>query len=230
MLWCAKTFYMKIIFFTLLIIHQNLSLATKLTTDEQKALEKASFITQTQEIEDESWPRVIIKAKIKTNPLSAVSIFAAYTHQKNYIPNLKKSVIEKIVSPKVVQVNYTLDLPWPLSDSRYINEHTLESGHHHHYKVSWTSLQNSSAKSVIGSATFLPFPGNKSHTLMVYKNHVVPKSIFAGLLQGPMISDTESSIKATINEIDKLTVQKSTKLLRFEANILDAMNNKTPQF
>ena len=219
---------MRTLFTTIFILFHLSTNAENLGTDEQRVIKSKGFVTVTKKIEGAVWPEIIIKSIIKTTPLTAVAIFAAYDYQKNYVPGLLKSDIHKVTSPTQVQVSYELKMPWPLSNGVYINDHKLTSPHNGSYKISWKSISNSSAKDVIGSATFLPFPGQKGHTLMTYRNHVVPDSVFAGILRKLMVKDVEKSIAATIEATETLAKQKSTLLLKYESKIIDALKGKDP--
>lgn len=220
---CMKT----IIAITYTLFHLS-SFAENLSTAERGVILKQGFITSLKKVEDAVWPEITIKSIIKTPPLTAVAIFAAYDYQKNYVPGLLKSKIHKVVSPTQIQVAYELKMPWPISNGVYINDHKLTSPHQGNYKVSWKSVSNSTAKDVEGSATFLPFPGLKGFTLMTYKNRVVPDSVFAGILKKLMVKDVEKSLKATVEATETLSKQKSTLLLKYESKIIDALNDKAP--
>jgi hypothetical protein len=219
---------MRTLITTIFILLHLSTLAENLGTDEQRVILEKGYITATKKVDDATWPEVIIKSLIKTTPLTAVAIFAAYDYQKNYVPGLLKSKIHKVTSPTQIQVSYELKMPWPLSNGVYINDHKLSSPHQGSYKVSWKNISNSSAKDVNGSATFLPFPGKKGYTLMTYRNHVVPDSMFAGVLRKLMVKDVEKSISATVKATETLSNQKSTLLLKYESKIIDALKGKAP--
>jgi hypothetical protein len=220
--------YFQAIFILSFVTFSLQATVPKLSMDELAKIAEMGHVTRTIPIKDATWPKVEVKILINATPLSSVAIFAAYDYQKNYVPNLTKSTIHKLLSPTQIQVEYELKMPWPLSPAKSVNHHILSSPSQGHYQVSWTSISNTSAKEVEGRASFLPFPGKKNKTLMIYESRVVPKSFFAGIFRKLMVKDVEKSIKATQKRTEELIQQKSTILIDYENKIIKALKGKNP--
>jgi len=166
-----------------------------------------SIEIKTQEIKDQVWPRVVVTAHIDATPLESVAIFAAYDYQKNYIPNLIESKVhlEKVsANSNDTQVEYTLDMPWPLSDGHYIHGHKLTRPAPNSYKVEWYMVKSDSAEDVYGEALFEPSGPGKGTTL-TYVSNVTPKSFFAGIFKKMMLKDVRASVEAIIKTTEEKT-------------------------
>ncbi len=176
-------------------------------SEEMSNIKQNGPIVTTKKIEGKVWPEVTLKAYIASDSLTSAAVFAAFDYQKEYIPNLLQSSIVKEVVTKDsndIHVQYVMDMPWPLSDSEYINGHRLSSPTTDTYRVEWYMVQSESADDLKGSATFSPFPGEKEATLLIYHAHVDPKSFMAGALRKFMVRDVKASINATIKETARL--------------------------
>ena len=114
----------------------------------------------------------------------------------------------KHISPTEVHTQYEMDLPWPLSVSRYVHGSILQRYEEDKrgYKVKWYLVESDTAKSVNGEAIFIPLSNNR--TLMKYRSHMDPTSIFAGLIKNKMFSDVKKSIDAIVNHIEFCTDEK----------------------
>ena len=192
-------------------------------------------ITSTQKIEDKVWPEVTVKAFIPAGALESAAIFAAFDYQHTYIPNLTESeVVKEILNNEEVKdkkneihVRYIMDMPWPISDSEYINGHSFSKDESKKsYQVNWFMVKSDSAEELKGSASFSPFPGDEENTLMIYKAHVTPKSFMAGALRKFMIRDVKASVQATVDEVKKLKKEDSKFLKKYSDIFLDILSGK----
>ena len=186
-------------------------------------------ILTTNKIEGKVWPEVIVKAYIPADPLSSAAVFAAFGYQKQYIPNLTQSkVIKEEVSKgeNDIHVQYVMDMPWPISDSEYINGHRLLSPSEDSYRVEWYMVESDSADGLRGSASFTPYPNEKGATLLEYKTHVDPKSFLAGALKKFMLKDVKASINATIKETVRLEKNEKKLLKKYSDIFRDILSGK----
>lgn len=179
-----------------------------------------------REIEGEVWPELTAKVLIKARPLESAAIFAAYDYQINYIPGLIKS---KVIAEKVdkevndTRVAYTLEMPWPLSNSQYIHGHELTQPKKDVYKVRWYMIESDSADNVQGSATFAPHPQNPKYTLMTYVSLVSPKSFAAGIFKKIMVGDVIKSLKAIRETTEELKLKNSPLLKKYSTKITSVL-------
>lgn len=185
-----------------------------------KLLLSKEIIIEKKKIEDKVWPELTMYAYIKSKPLDAIAVFAAYEHQKNYIPNLIKSKIVKEISPTENHVDYELKMPWPLSNGTYINYHKLSSPAQNTYRCNWKGVSSNSTDEVYGQATFTPF---QDGTLFQYVTFVDPKSIFAGVLKKLMVTDVKKSVEAIISEVEKIKDSDPKLLELFRSKIVGSL-------
>ncbi len=192
-------------------------------------IKKNGPIVTTEKIKDKVWPKVSVKAYIPATSLEAAAIFAAFDYQNKYIPNLLKS---EVVAYKTsenglqVDVRYVMDMPWPISDSDYINAHYFKGNHDKAtYSVHWFMVESDSADDLKGSATFTPLPKDEG-CLMVYQAHVDPKSFMAGALRKFMIKDVKASVNATVQEIVRLKKSESKLLKKYSDIFRDILSGK----
>ncbi len=202
-----------------LVFASDFGFMADLSKKELNSIERGEIVIHTKESK-ESWPTVIMYQAIKASPLESVAIFYAIDHQKNYVPNLIQSDVIKHISPTKVLTKYTMDMPWPLSDSHYI--HGSELFHHapSQYKVTWWMKESDTANKVEGYASFIPY---KDLTIMKYHAYVEPKSFFARFIESQMISDVKTFMEKVKEEIQKIKANKNSVMKKYVSFIDDAL-------
>lgn len=199
------------------------------TTFAEVKLVGAEIVAETKVIKGEVWPEITTKVLIKTPPLAAVAIFAAYDYQKNYVPNLIKSQVsfEEVKGKEnATHVSYKMDMPWPISDSVYIHGHELTAPAKDSYKVRWYMVESDSADNVKGFALFEPHPANPKFTLMTYKSLVSPKSFFAGALKKIMVGDVIKTLEAIRVAIEEAAQKKPELIKNYSDKIKKVLSGK----
>lgn len=211
------TSFMK--FLSLFLLMTCTALSVELNEEQIKNIKETKLVLTTEKIKDKVWPKVIVKAYLEAPALESAAIFAEFDHQPAYIPNMKSS---KVVKEEVteqsndIHIQYIMDMPWPISDSEYINGHNFsQNKEDFSYKVSWYQVKNDNAKSVNGHAIFTPFPGVQGATLMQYEAHVDPSSFMAGALRKFMVRDVKASVEAVQNEVKKLKKTNPESIKKF---------------
>lgn len=201
---------MKVVFFTLLVTLFSTSYAMEsrpfktdlkldLTEMELKSLNDREFVIKTIDVQGSPWPEIIYYAVIDSTPLESVGLFAAYDIQKDYVPNIIKSVVSKNVSPTDIITDYELHLPFPLSNARYSHGARLyQFGED--YAIEWYMVESTSSEDVKGNAYFTPYNGK---TLFRYKSYIKPKSMLGSLVKKAMMKDVNETISAIRNFIEK---------------------------
>jgi hypothetical protein len=146
-----------------------------ISADQTTKLNKYEMVTTTKEKKGKTWPIVEMRRIVRASPLSSVAIFLALDHQKEYVPNLIKSVPAKHVSPTEVHTDYEMELPWPLTNSVYTHASKLFKKRDC-YRVTWYMVKSNSAETVEGFASFCPHPKG---TYMEYQ--ILRVSLLVGL-------------------------------------------------
>lgn len=198
-------------------------LPNELNQNDYKRIDDGEYLFKTKEVKGLPWPQITVYKTIEATSLESVAVFYALEHQPSYIPNLIKAKVVKQRVPTEADVQYELEMPWPLSNGKYIHGHKLEQKETSTYKVSWWLVKSNTAKKVNGSATFYPYKGK---TLLKYDSLVVPDSILASLVEKKMLEDVKSSLVAIHNEV--LRVKKSDRKLmsKFVNKIDSALSGK----
>ncbi len=198
-----------------------------LTPEQVQALETGELVMVESPQEDSPWPLIRAYKLLKTDPETAMGIFAAYDYQKDYVPNMLASDPVSQNSPTEVQVEYRLKMPWPLNPVRYVHDHRLsrEDGI---YRLDWWMIRSTSAEALKGYTEFHPYKAD-SRILMIYESSITPKSSFAKLFKGAMVSDVHKSLTAISEEIEKRSLKKDDELALKYRQILQSslMGKKT---
>jgi hypothetical protein len=182
------------------------------------AIDRGEKVVQTAPNKDSAWPNVVVFTLIDCSPLEAIALFAAYEHQKNYVPSLLSSKPYQL-TPTHVLVDYELKMPWPIENGIYTNGHHLgQKGDS--YRLDWYQLKSNSADDVRGSAHFSTYKGK---TLMRYQAFIKPKSFFAGIFSKIFIQDILATITSVEDEISRLKKNQPEQLNHFKKLITDAL-------
>jgi hypothetical protein len=182
---------------------------------ETATLERGGVVMREQRVPNELWPLLTSYLYLEASPAVSMALFAAYDHQKNYVPNVTKSTPIKQASPLEVEVRYRLKMPWPISDARYTHGHRLSQvsvDESEILRLDWWMIESTSADFVQGHVEFHKLsPGR---TLMIYQNQVRPKSGFARLFREAMVRDVTRTLEAIKNEIYEHRDPETSELTR----------------
>ncbi|MGB0452373.1 MAG: hypothetical protein ACPGJV_01560 [Bacteriovoracaceae bacterium] len=189
-------------------------------------LSAEKLLRDVKKIKGETWPEVRFLSRLQTDPLKSVALFLALDYQKNYVPNLVKSLPVKHVTPTEVWTEYEMKLPWPMENSRYIHSSNL-SKVENCYRVDWKLIQSTTADKVSGYATFCPIKDSKQ-TSFYYQNHVAPKSVFAGIFKGIMVNDTEETLVAINKFIEDKGLNAPKLTSKYVQIIEESLQGKSP--
>lgn len=196
-----------------------------LSPEQVQTLESGELVVVETPQEDSPWPLVQAYKLLKSDPETAMGIFAAYDYQKEYVPNMLTSNPVLQSSPTEVQVEYRLKMPWPLNPVRYLHDHRL-SRKDEVYRLDWWMIQSTSAEALKGFTEFHPYKSD-SRVLMIYESSITPKSSFAKLFKGVMISDVRQSLTAITEEIEKRSLKKDDELgLKYRQILQSSLDGK----
>jgi len=192
-----KLFFFVLFFLFNTIIFASISDKSEI---EMQTLLSGKLIVKKEIIKDTPWPKVTILSIINATPLESISIFTAYNEHKDFIPDLLTSKVIKEITKTDVHISFELNIPWPLSNSKYVTGNKLSREKNNSYQVKWYFVKSDSSKDNYGKVVFSPY---KDKTIMEYQNFTQPKSSLAKLFKKKMIKKT----KETVIEIKKLISQ-----------------------
>lgn len=217
--------YLKSLLFFLLIALQPLLAFETLSADNKASFERDGIVLVTENIKGLSWPKITAFLKVQAPPKEAMALFAAYDDQKNYVPNVVISKPVKEHSPLSVDIEYELNLPWPIPNSRYTHGHKISKELEEEiYQINWWMIKSTSAEKVEGLAKFSPLG---EFSLLKYESLVVPKSSFAGLLKKTMLKDVEKTLLEIRQYIELNQQIKSQKMLNYVQVLEQTLSGKS---
>lgn len=167
-----------------------------LTKEMMTSIEQQGFYTSTKELENAPWPEFVVVVPLKISSLDAVSIFARYEEQKNYVPKVLSAKIARVVTPTDIHVDFEMHMPWPLPNTFYTTGNRLHHLGSKKFAVEWYYVQSDSTKDNKGQATFIPSPTNPNSSYLHYRSFIFPQSKFASLVKGKVQSDLVDTVKA----------------------------------
>lgn len=203
-----------------------------LTEEEWKIVNSGDYVVKKKKMKDSAWPELTVYTTIDATPQESMAIYAAFDHQKNYVPNLLESVVIKMEGGLITHTAYEMDLPWPLSNSKYIHGTRLHPTNNGIYSLSWFLVESDVSERVEGISYFFPPNSLSTHskkTLWVYKSFIDPKSFLAGIFKDTMVSDVTDSLTAIKNEIVRAKNQ-DPKLMKKYVKILEDSLKNIPSY
>lgn len=185
---------------------------------------KHAPVVKTYKVKGAPWPKIDVYISIQASALDSVAVYYALEYQQEYVPDLLQSKPVKQISPTEIYTRYRYHVPWPFTDSIYVNGSKLEKNGSD-YSVNWYMVENDSADEVYGKATFIDHGGE---TILHYENFVKPKAFLAILLKRIPRTNTLAAVQAIKAQIEKLRTQNSLLLNLFRQRIEDALKGKYP--
>jgi hypothetical protein len=157
-----------------------------LTASQLAAVNRGGAVVTTTDLSDHRWPRVCVYQYIDAQPEQSLAVLVDYPLRPSYIPDVKASnVVPPTADSTTKRVAYLIHVLLRINETDTLREvpHALDApigG----YRLEWSSLFSSMAKSIAGSATFVPWRKDSTSaagTLMIYQQLVEPGSSLAGL-------------------------------------------------
>lgn len=201
---------MKAVIFTLLVsllstsytafaVTSKTDIKSDLSEAELKTVNSGEFVIKMEDVKGSPWPEITYYALIDSTPLESIGLFAAYDIQKDYIPNILKSMVTKSISPTDIITEYVLHLPFPLSNARYTHGARLYK-FDDDFVLTWYMVESTSSEEVRGHVYFTSTNGK---TLMRYRTYVKPKSMLGSFVKNAMLKDVKATMIAIKNFIEK---------------------------
>lgn len=169
-----------------------------LSADQQKTVLSGEEIVVTEAVKGHVWPRVSIYRIVNASPEQVAAVFFDYTTAKEYVPNVFKSDISKVISPCVIEVDYSLDIPI-LPDEHYTARNSLTARGGSSYAVDWLLLRAAQTKASVGSLHIEPREGK---SLIRYRCLTTPGSSMAGLLRAKAVSQMSDTVAAIAKQVE----------------------------
>ena len=189
------------------------SLLDDLNRDQRQELENGELIVREQDIPGKPWPRVRIYKRINAAPEEVAAVFFDYDQAKTYIPDVLESKVSKKISPRVMEVDYAVDVPILADEAYTARNEMIRLGDS--YQVSWTLLRALQTKAAQGNLLIEPLENGTS--VIRYTNLVTPSSGMAKLLRGPALSRMQKTVVAIGQKVEE---QKSHNAAELAAQVV----------
>jgi len=173
------------------------SVVDELSPAELERVNQGKQVVHLKDLSGKPWPEVTIYQRFLVSPEEIMAVFTDIEIQPEYMPNVLKASVSKRIHKTKEQVDYQVDLPFPLSDESYTVENTYVRESNDLYNVSWTLVRADSTREATGKASFEKYhTSNFAGVIVGYRNLVVPDSSFAGPLKGQAIKQVKELVQA----------------------------------
>jgi hypothetical protein len=180
-----------------------------LTQTELTKLTNRELIVHSKDIPKRPWPEITIFTLIDVLPVEAVALFSDYQDQKKYIPDLMKSDPRKKIVENETVVDFEMQTPWPLANSKYSTGNVFKKLENDQYEISWYLVESDSLVDSKGTIQFVPF-GKK--TLLKYKSLIHPDSKLASLFSSRVRSGTSKTVRAIVTYMEETKKKNPDKI------------------
>lgn len=186
----------------------------QLTAAQRDSINRGDLVLITERRPTSAWPAVTIYAYIETSPERAAAVFTNYEQHVEYMPQLLRSKISRVVDRATVEVDYRVVVP-VLKDEEYTVRNHLTRPESAAYRVAWEMQRATSTKATVGHALFTPYVNGrtgKSGTLLEYYNFVTPGSGLAGLpfVRSRSIRQISETVRAIARQAEKESGRESS--------------------
>jgi hypothetical protein len=173
-----------------------------------------------EEIVGKPWPRVRLYQLVRATPEEVAAVFFDYENAKAYIPDLLHSRISKTVTPRVLEVDYEVEVPI-LADEAYTARNELRAVHGGGFDVSWILIRALQTKSAEGS--LLIEPRGDGESIIRYTNLVTPSSGMAKILKTLALARMEKTVAAITRQVESQKKKRPADLARQVAALREAL-------
>lgn len=173
-----------------------------------------------EEIVGKPWPRVRLYQLVRATPEEVAAVFFDYENAKAYIPDLLHSRISKTVTPRVLEVDYEVEVPI-LADEAYTARNELRAVHGGGFDVSWILIRALQTKSAEGS--LLIEPRGDGESIIRYTNLVTPSSGMAKILKTLALARMEKTVAAIARQVESQKKKRPADLARQVAALREAL-------
>lgn len=178
-----------------------------LTGEQRRLIDAGGQVFVTRDSANTPWPMAWVYQFIGATPEEAAAVFADVERQTEYVPDLKRSRITRMIAPNVMEVAQEMRVPvvkdewWDVRDSVSVRDDGS-------YRIAWTLVRARTTKSVAGYAHFEAYHNSitgRNGTLLIYHNFAVPGSRMAGigLVQRHALKKLRETARALRDQIDR---------------------------
>ena len=151
-----------------------------------------------ENVEGHPWPRVKLYQKVEAAPEEVAAVFFDYRNAKAFVPKVIKSEISRKISPRVLEVDYGIDVPI-LPDEYYTARNEIDSDPDGSYTVTWSLVRATQTKASEGS---LRIEKSDDGAVIRYTNFVTPSSAMARILKIPAIEQMRDTVRAIVRRAE----------------------------
>jgi hypothetical protein len=156
-------------------------------------------VVSPRDIKGLPWPELTIYQAVDATPEEVAAVFFDYKHAGTFIPNLLKSEIARVLSPRSLEVDYGVKVP-VLPDEFYTARNDLSRPEPGVHVVRWQLLRAVHTKNSTGEFRVEPLGAG---ALIRYRNLTVPGSAMAGLLKGQATRQMKQTVAAIAAEVGR---------------------------
>jgi hypothetical protein len=156
----------------------------ELTPAQRRTIDTGGQVFLTEDVRGSPWPRAWVYQFVDATPEEAAAVFADYPLHATYIPNVKKSLIARVIDRATVEVDYALRLPIVRDEEYTVRDRLSAPAAGTRYQIEWTLVRASSVKGTDGYVRFERYWNDKLQrdgTLIEYHNFVRPGSRLGGI-------------------------------------------------
>jgi len=204
----ARLYFLCLVTLLLVVPPASANLLADLSQAQQEVVAKGESVVLEEEIMGKPWPKIRVYKRIKATPEEVAAVFFDYNQAKTYIPDLLESKISKTISPRVLEVDYEVEVPI-LKDEAYTARNEMkafEGG----YQASWVLLRALQTKAAEGNLRIEPFETGES--VIRYTNLVTPSSGMAKILRGPALARMQKTVLAIAHKVEQQQSAHPTEL------------------
>jgi hypothetical protein len=174
----------------------------ELTAAQRRVVDDGGQVFLTEQVAGSAWPRASVYQYVDATPEEATAVFTDYALHTAFIPNVKKSVVARVIDRATMEVDYALRLPIVRDEEYTVRDRVTVAPGDTSYIVAWTLVRATSVKATEGYARFARYWNQRLQrqgTLVEYRNLVTPGSRLAGI---PLIrSRALQQVRATVHAI-----------------------------
>ncbi len=186
------------------------------TQAEQVRLTNKELIINSVQIPKCPWPEITVMTLIDASPAEAAALFSHYQDHKSYIHDLIKSEPIRRITENETIVNFEMQTPWPLTNSKYCTGNVLKRLENNEYELSWYLVESDSLVDSKGRAQFIPY-GKK--TLLKYRSLIHPDSKLASMFSSKVKGGITKTVQAIVRYIEE-TKRKNPEKIQLLINSL----------
>ena len=214
---------MKVFLPVMILVLPSVVLADSLLDDLDKSqraeFERGCQVVTMEEVEGKPWPRVRLYKKVAATPEEVAAVFFDYRNAKTYVPKVIKSDISLRVSPRVIEVDYGIDVPF-LPDEFYTARNSLTADADGSYCVAWSLVRALQTKDSQGNLRIEAFGDGSA---IRYTNLVTPGSSMAGLLRIPAIEQMKNTVLSISRHVEEVKQTQPAQLSKQVKSLQEAL-------